>query len=166
MSTASTEKAASPKPEKAKMAGTTAGASLASRGERLIAAIIDAVVMCVVLGPIMLVMGFMGIWGQSMLVNQIVSTIIAGAVFVGVNYVFLKEGQTVGKKVLNLRIVGRDNQLKSVDELLLKRYAPVWGVGLIPYIGGLLALINVLCIFRDNRACIHDDIAETKVVNA
>ena len=68
--------------------------------------------------------------------------------------------------MMGLRIVGRDGQLKSVDHLLLKRYGPVWGVGLIPYIGGLLCLLDVLCIFRDSKACLHDDIAETKVVNS
>ena len=36
----------------------------------------------------------------------------------------------------------------------------------IPYLGAVIWLANGLFIFRDDRRCIHDLIAETKVINA
>lgn len=38
-------------------------------------------------------------------------------------------------------------------------------LSLIPAIGQLFAVIDTLCIFWEDRRCIHDLIAGTKVVN-
>ena len=38
-------------------------------------------------------------------------------------------------------------------------------LGAIPFVGGFIALLDPLLIFRDNRRCLHDDIADTTVVN-
>ena len=41
-----------------------------------------------------------------------------------------------------------------------------WVLAAIPGIGNLYALIDVLCIFREDRRCLHDLIADTNVVEA
>jgi len=46
------------------------------------------------------------------------------------------------------------------------RYVPVWLASSIPFIGGFLALIDILFIFREDRRCVHDMIAGTVVVEA
>jgi hypothetical protein len=37
-------------------------------------------------------------------------------------------------------------------------------IAMIPYVGNVIALIDVLMIFRTSRKCLHDDIAGTKVI--
>jgi len=44
------------------------------------------------------------------------------------------------------------------------RYIPIWIVGLIPGVGIALTILDALFIFRDDRRCIHDLIAGTKVI--
>ena len=42
----------------------------------------------------------------------------------------------------------------------------MWAISIIPVIGSLVGLIDALLIFRDNRRCLHDNIADTMVVVA
>jgi uncharacterized RDD family membrane protein YckC len=139
--------------------------ALASRLDRFFASLIDGVIMMVVAFPVAFVLSF--ILPNSMFVSMIVMVLAAMGIFLAVNYKLLRDnGQTIGKRIMNIKIVGRDDKQMPVNDILLKRYAPLWVVSLIPYLGGLLLLANVLCIFRDSQACLHDDIAQTKVVAA
>ncbi len=38
-------------------------------------------------------------------------------------------------------------------------------IGMVPYVGGIYGLIDSLFIFREDRRCVHDLIAGTKVVD-
>ena len=40
----------------------------------------------------------------------------------------------------------------------------VWAILAIPKVGGVLALADILFVFRDDRRCLHDQIAGTRVV--
>jgi uncharacterized RDD family membrane protein YckC len=76
-------------------------------------------------------------------------------------------GQSIGKKVVGTRIVDFDNGSNPgfVKAVILR----IWVVGLIgavPYIGGCFGLINILWIFGSERRCLHDLIANTRVVRA
>ena len=85
--------------------------------------------------------------------------------FALIHYYFLnKNGQTIGKMLLNIRIVSIDDRPIGGAGLLLKRYLPMSMISLVPFIGSLLALVDVLFIFRKDRRCVHDLIARTKVV--
>ena len=62
-----------------------------------------------------------------------------------------------------------DGSLLPVNDLILKRILPLYGIQLIgtlttPIISGLAVLVDCLCIFRKDRNTIHDDIAGSKVV--
>ena len=46
------------------------------------------------------------------------------------------------------------------------RYLPFWVVGQVWVIGPILSLANPLFIFREDRRCLHDLLAGTKVVVA
>jgi uncharacterized RDD family membrane protein YckC len=48
--------------------------------------------------------------------------------------------------------------------LILKRYLPISVVSVIPVVGPLLTLIDILFIFRSDRRCVHDLIADTQVL--
>lgn len=142
---------------------TVQASELASLQNRFFAALIDGVIMCVCTTPVLYLLVMMGL--PMGFLSAIVGTIIAAAVFLGINYRLLEtNGQTIGKKVMNLQIVGRDDRMMPVQDLLIRRYLPVFAVTAIPILGGLIALANVLLIFRDSRACGHDDIAQTRVI--
>ncbi|MCH8350935.1 MAG: RDD family protein [Chloroflexi bacterium] len=130
---------------------------LADRGSRLGAAIIDgiiflvAVVLLAVLGPALAVIGSVlgGLGFIAIIIYQMV--------------LLTKDGQTLGKKALGIRIVKRDTGENGgfVPNVLLRLF--VNGLlGFIPFYG----LLDILLIFRGDRRCIHDMIAGTQVVKA
>jgi uncharacterized RDD family membrane protein YckC len=85
--------------------------------------------------------------------------------FLAVNWVFLNEsGQTIGKKIVKIRIATMDGQKPGMITLILKRYAFLKGMELIPTVGPLITLGGILMIFRSDRRCLHDFIAGTQVV--
>jgi uncharacterized RDD family membrane protein YckC len=148
--------------------GDAESVALASRGSRFLAAFIDGIVGAVIAVPFWFLTGM---WsyiesGTAAPLTYTLGAAVYGFVgFVLVHYYFLnKNGQTVGKKILKIRITGVDDSLKGAPHLLLKRYLPMSLVSLIPVAGSILMLINVLFIFRKDRRCVHDLIAGTKVV--
>ena len=99
----------------------------------------------------------------------ILVSVLGFAVFLAVNYNFLKNGQTLGKMLLKLQVQRRsDNSILPVQEYLLKRLGPIYAVSFIAVIIhpmiNLLLLGDALAIFRPGRNTLHDDIAGTKVV--
>lgn len=74
-------------------------------------------------------------------------------------------GQSLGKMMLGIQIV------RYVDEenpgflraIVLRAFVPGL-IGSIPYIGMLFSLLDALFIFRADKRCLHDHIADTKVV--
>jgi uncharacterized RDD family membrane protein YckC len=78
-------------------------------------------------------------------------------------------GQTLGKKWMGIRIVKLDGSpVDFVSGVLLRIWA-LYGltcVGSLIMIGGLLPLVDALMIFGDERRCLHDHLASTKVIVA
>ncbi len=75
-----------------------------------------------------------------------------------------KQGQTLGKKWMNIRIIRTSGQpVDFVSGVLLRSWVMGFLSG-IPYIGGCIALVDILFIFSDDRQCLHDKIASTKVI--
>ena len=144
---------------------------LANRSTRFVAAIIDGFILGIPLGIVGLILGVimvnMGI-SQGIVANLILSAfslVLGVGFFALINGKLLSEqGQTWGKKIMDIRIVKNDGSRASFQDILLKRYLPIWVLGLIPVIGGLLSIVNAVLIFRENRKCLHDDIAGTKVI--
>lgn len=77
-----------------------------------------------------------------------------------------RQGQSLGKKWAKVRIVRTDGSPVSLGRLIGLRYICNAIPGAIPMVGGIYSLVDTLCIFRDDRRCIHDMIADTKVVVA
>ena len=147
---------------------------LAGRGARLGAAIIDGIIMLVILMPLMYMGGY---WTQAMTAAQAGHQVALGTtllwalvglvVFAVVQAFPLNAtGQTWGKKIVNIKIVDLAGNKPPLGRLLGLRYFPVQLIGNIPYVGGLIVLVDVLLIFRNDRRCGHDLIAGTKVVHA
>jgi len=147
---------------------------LAGRGTRLGAAIIDAIIMMVVVMPLMYVGGY---WTTAMaaaaageqvgLGTTLMWAVIGLVVFAIVQAFPLNaSGQTWGKKALKIKIVDLQGGKPPLGRLLGLRYFPIQLVSNVPFIGPVLALVDVLMIFRNDRRCGHDLIAGTRVVHA
>lgn len=101
--------------------------------------------------------------------SQILASVLGFAVFLAVNFVFLKNGQTVGKKLLKLQVQRRlDSAVLPIQDYLLKRLGPIYAVSFLgilisPFLN-IVLLADALAIFRPGRNTLHDDIAGSKVV--
>lgn len=143
---------------------------LAGRGVRLGAAIIDSVILGLIVWPYAMSTDYwtratQGQIGMSDLLQLSLVSLIAFLVLHG--YLLHKYGQTIGKRLLGIRIVSAtDGQLVSIGKIFGLRYVPIQIAGVIPVVGNILPLIDVLFIFREDRRCLHDFIAGTKVVKA
>lgn len=138
---------------------------LAERSTRLGAAIIDSLIAIAVIVPLVLMLDLQPENGEMSFLANLSLMVLSLAIFIAIHGYLLKtSGQTIGKKILNIKIVGLDNELRPLPDLILKRYVPVSAVGLVPVVGSFLPLVDALAIFRNDRRCIHDLIAGTKVV--
>jgi len=141
--------------------------NLASRWSRLFAALIDALIGAVVSAPLMI---HYNIFEIAMAGEEIGSELTLFLTLLGIvvfmllhGYLLKTKGQTIGKLALGIKIVMLDGQLPNFRNLITKRYVPIWVLQLIPAIN-ILALVDVLFIFRSDKRCVHDLIAGTKVV--
>ena len=75
-------------------------------------------------------------------------------------------GQTLGKRLLKVRIVRSNGDRCSLLRVIFARGLPVGLLGAIPLVGWLFSLGDPLMIFREDRRCLHDLIADTIVVKA
>jgi uncharacterized RDD family membrane protein YckC len=76
-----------------------------------------------------------------------------------------QSGQTLGKRLMGIAIVTLDNQKPAFFHLIAQRYLTQWIIGMVPNLGIVLRLVDILLIFRRDKRCIHDIIAKTKVID-
>ncbi|WP_197356561.1 RDD family protein [Aureliella helgolandensis] len=143
----------------------------ATRSERFAGAFIDGILQLLLVIPCAVVFGLamgalLGDGFLSGIVSQVGGGILGIGGFLLINgYLLATQGRTVGKLVMKTRIVSRETgELVPFAPLVLKRYLWLWLLAMIPYIGGVVGLIDSVLIFRANRACLHDDFAGTRVI--
>ncbi len=73
-----------------------------------------------------------------------------------------RHGQTMAKRLLEIRVVRSDGSQASLGRIFWLRNVVNGLLGIIPLYG----LIDILFIFGQRRQCIHDLIADTIVVKA
>lgn len=80
-------------------------------------------------------------------------------------WMLVKRGQTLGKRMLDIRIVrfADEGNPGFASAVLLRAIVP-GVIGALPYVGMVFALVDICFIFRADRRCLHDLIAGTKVV--
>lgn len=96
----------------------------------------------------------------------LVSLILFGMLLYFQLTMFAESGQTWGRRKMSIKIVRTDGSRVSVGRLIVYRNLAIQALGMIPFVGGFVGLVDILMIFRDNRLCLHDQIADTKVVKA
>jgi uncharacterized RDD family membrane protein YckC len=154
-------------------AGAPESLPLAGRGSRLGAQLLDGLVALVpaapmIVGAIMvavsmkngggatpspLALGLIGVGGLGLLALVIFQI-----------YRVSTTGQTLGKKWVGVRIVKLDGSPVTFTTVFLLRGFVPGLIGAVPYVGAVFSLVNILFIFREDRRCIHDLIAGTRVV--
>src|SRR5215813_4178295 len=73
-------------------------------------------------------------------------------------------GQSIGKRVVGIKIVRKDGSRASFARIFLLRNLVNTLPNLLPYVGLLYQLIDPLLIYQQSRQCIHDKLADTIVV--
>jgi uncharacterized RDD family membrane protein YckC len=142
---------------------------------RLVAAIIDRIILMIPLGPVYLIMilptlrnmqdpqlmrdpmALMRVFGPTMGLITLVSLVVSWL------YWSLCESSswqaTLGKKVLGIYVTDTDGNRASFGRIS-GRFFSGRGVGSIPYLGGTYYLVDCICIaFTARKQAIHDMIA-------
>ncbi len=155
------------------------GPELAGRGARLGATLIDMVLGCIcilpgglMLGPELLQRLLKGEWPDDFDVGRTAGGFALLAVgllviFVIQTWLLTTRGQTVGKRALGIRIVRyRDGSPAGFVHAVLLRSWVINLIGLVPTVGNYFPFLDIGFIFGPERRCLHDLIADTKVVVA
>jgi len=158
---------------------------LAGRGERLGAAVLDGVIAVIAVWiPMLIGFGFTGFktliqiarggrdavpadidW--SSLFTGLAIGMVGLLAVLGVNiYFVVKNRQTIGKKLMGIKVVRSDGSQISIARLFWLRNVVNALPGVLPFVGNLYGLVDHLFIFGEQRRCVHDYIADTIVVKA
>src|SRR5262245_24482101 len=138
----------------------TANVVLADRGTRLGAVILDRLLVV----PLVIPGVVLGVIFQSP------ATIIAGCTLPLLGlvayqwYLIATTGQSLAKRWLGIRIVRQDGSPVNFGSGVAMRSIVPTVMSWVPYLGFAFYLVDVLMIFRDDRRCVHDHIAGTKVI--
>ena len=145
-----------------------AGLEPADRGRRLLAYLIDMGINLVVFLPA--VVGLLrykpergiGALGGSLIMFSVVCGLALTVYWFVLMY---RNGQSIGKRVMGMRIVRTDGSRASLRRMIGLRYFVPGLVSAVPYVGGIFGLATVLWIFGEERRCLHDLFCDTMVVN-
>ncbi len=154
-----------------------AGQEPGGRWERLGAALIDSLaVPLVIYLPVILVGAPSIILAISRHEEPAFTTAILGAfavcfllviAWIVVTIMFVSRyGQTIGKRIVGVKVVRNNGERAGLGRIFWLRNVVSALPALIPLVGSIYGLVDILFIFGDSRRCIHDMIADTKVIRA
>ena len=79
-------------------------------------------------------------------------------------FLLCRNSQTLGKYVMSTRIENLDGTRSGLVKIVFVRILPMAVISVVPFLGLLVSgIINTLLIFGDDRRCLHDYIAQTRV---
>ncbi len=140
----------------------------ADGGKRLVAWLLDALILLIPLGIVSGVVGGTSQEFTAFSIRQWIANIITTALWFAYHYFMnANGGQTVGRKVMNIKIVNMDGS-QAASDALLKRFGFGF-LGLVPFLGGLVlfvaGLASLVMIFVDSEnQAVWDKVAGTKTV--
>jgi uncharacterized RDD family membrane protein YckC len=179
VSTPSNNQYAPPRSEVADMAPLDhSGSPMAARSSRLGAAIIDSLIFSLpfapayfaALGPafrsghVTLFSLWLAVFATGMLFY--VAVAIDMVLWVVVAVMVHRHAQSIGKKLCGIKVARTDGTRASLGRIFWLRNVVNYAIRLVPLIGPLYGLIDILMIFGEQRRCCHDYIADTIVVQA
>jgi uncharacterized RDD family membrane protein YckC len=154
------------------VADPAATGEAAGRGTRLVAVILDGIVFAAMV-YIPLVVGI-AMSGRPTIVNGHFNPMVMSGVgsllstlgfiaWISLTILFVsRNGQSIGKKMLGIKVVRSDGSRASVGRIFLLRNVVNIVLSCIPFYG----LVDALLIFGEARQCVHDKIADTIVIKA
>jgi uncharacterized RDD family membrane protein YckC len=77
-----------------------------------------------------------------------------------------KNGQTIGKKIVGIKVARTDGSRASLARIFWMRNVLNAVISIVPLIGPFYSLIDICMIFGGQRRCCHDYIADTIVIRA
>lgn len=144
-------------------------AELAERGTRLAAALLDGLLYLVFFIP---ALGFIGLgkladptWANAWTTKLLYLALCVPGLAINW-YLVSRSGQTFGKKLMKIRMVRMDGSCLDAGRWLFLRSLPLQLLTQVPFVGPILGLVDAFMIFGKDRRCLHDQIADTKVVQA
>jgi uncharacterized RDD family membrane protein YckC len=168
-------------PPKANVADVSPGdeLTLASRLARLGAAIIDGLIVGALVYTPLIVSGalntamanavrgdplaFYGVFASGAgMVSLVLLLIWAVITF----RLVAANGQTIAKKLVGIKVVRSDGSRATVGRIFWLRNVVNTLISMIPLIGWLYSIVDILFIFTERKQCLHDKIADTIVVDA
>jgi len=175
MSEAGDQRFAPPSANVADVGSPAASLVLASRLRRLGAVLLDGLILWAVMFAISMTAILPAAWTGGFSGRPVNGAFFAGigiavfligiVTFVLINgFLLANRGQTIGKMVLGVRIVRPDGSKVAAGRVIGLRYLVNWAISVIPFLGGLYSLCDMLAIFRESRRCLHDEIADTIVI--
>ena len=156
--------------------------SLAERGARLLAASIDELILLgialpMVFGAIPAIVTLVSGGTDPELIDTgdivramlggpgtIVTVIALIAWCVITAWLVAADGQSIGKRMVGIKVVRTDGSRASFARIFLLRNVVNGLPNLLPYVGWLYQLVDPLLIYQESRQCLHDRIADTIVV--
>jgi uncharacterized RDD family membrane protein YckC len=156
--------------------------SLAERGARLLAASIDELILLaislpMVFGavPAIIAMVSGGTDPELLDTSDVLRVMVRGpgtiitvvaliAWCVITAWLVAANGQSIGKRMVGIKVVRTDGSRASFARIFLLRNAANALPNLLPYVGWLYQLVDPLLIYQESRQCLHDKIADTIVV--
>ena len=157
----------------------TAGVEKASRGSRFAAVLLDGLIITIPLAPSYFSAFQAAMHGPGFSILSFWSAVAAtgtlfylgGLIDLGLlvlTGVFVyRNGQTIGKKLLGIKVVRSDGSRAGLARIFWLRYLVAqYLFAIIPIVGMVYALVDILMIFGEARRCCHDYIADTIVVRA
>lgn len=147
----------------------------ATRASRLGAVLVDGLVGFAPLGAILLMLPMLMLRGgtSALLILLALAALVALAVLITQIVLVARHGQTIGKKVLGIRMITSAGDIPSVWRVFFLRWLPfVVAAGVVEYtvkvrgLGNLVHVLDALLIFQPNRRCLHDLLADTHVIKA
>jgi uncharacterized RDD family membrane protein YckC len=140
---------------------------LAGRWARLAAAMLDGLLLFLVWAATQFAL--FAFAENSALERTLVKLGIGGGLILSMIQITLlaRRGQTIGKMLIGIRVV-RDSDESNPGfwhACVLRVFIP-WLVCGVKFIGPCFALVDLLSLFGPDRRCLHDLIADTKVVEA
>ncbi|VAW99728.1 hypothetical protein MNBD_GAMMA22-2904 [hydrothermal vent metagenome] len=150
---------------------SSTGPELASPWIRLLAAIIDMLILMIFVLPLQFMMGVYDGFPEKMQQPDLQTTLLTAGVailfYIAINaFTLHRNAQTIGKLICKIKIVRVDFSKATFSRIIFRRYLPITFVSQVPIGGAIISLIDVLMIFRKTRQCLHDNIAETVVIKA
>lgn len=146
-----------------------APAATAGLGIRLVARLLDGLLVFIPASIVLAIVGLpaptMGLGGLSAWTHSLVTSLLWFGYYVALES---GSGQTVGKRLVNIRVVGSQGGTPTVSEAATRN---VWTLfGLVPIVGGLAQLVAVIVIAvtigsSPQHRGKHDEFAGTTVMS-